>query len=318
MTSRPRTANDPPEKAPIGLRGWWHVLGRARYQMSNTNLSLLAAGSAFWVFLALFPALIAIVTVWGLVASPSSISSAVSNLGSSVSPSTKQTLTSWMDQIVNAHQSTLGIALIVSLVLLLWSVSGAVSNIMTGVTAAYEQEETRGFVKRRGTAILLTIGGLLLVIVLIAAAAAIPALQHWIGTPFLRVLAAIGVYALVAVALFFGIATLYRLGPSNRPADWKWAMSGSKLSTVLVLLTLIAFSFYVRFAGSYNKTYGALAGVVIFMLLVYYAIYVVFLGALLNSEKQREITGDTDPESYPEASPDNVRDDKREKSSSRS
>jgi membrane protein len=189
---------------------------------------------------------------------------------------------------------------------------------MTGVTAAYEQEETRGFVKRRGTALVLTVGGLLLVIVLIAAVAALPALQHWSGTPFLRVLAAIGVYALVAVVLFFGIAALYRLGPSNRPADWKWAMSASKLSTVLVLVTLIAFSFYVRFSSSYNKTYGALAGVVIFMLIVYYSIYVVLLGALLSSEKQREITGDTHPESYPEASPDNVRGSKREKSSSRS
>ena len=306
---RPRTDIDPPDKVPIGVKGWWHVLGRARYQMSNTNIGLLAAGSAFWVFLALFPALIAIITVWGLVASPSSITSAVSNLGSSVSPSTKQTLVHWMDQIVNAHSSTLGIALIISLAGLLWSVSGAVSNIMTGVTAAYEQEETRGFVKRRGTAILLTLGGLLMAVVLIAAAAALPALQSWISSPVLRVLAAIGVYAVVAVALFFGISTLYRLGPSNRPADWKWAMSGAKFSTIAVLLTILAFSFYVRFFNSYNKTYGAIAGVVVFMLLVYYAIYVVFIGALLNAEKQREITGDTYPGSYPEASPDNVRDD---------
>jgi membrane protein len=189
----------------------------------------------------------------------------------------------------------------------LWSVSGAVTNIMTGVTAAYEQEETRGFVKRRGTALLLTLGGLLLGIVLLAAVAALPALESWIGTTVLRVLAAIGVYAVVAIALFFAIATLYRLGPSNRPADWKWAMSGSKLSTVLVLITILAFSFYVRFFSSYNKTYGALAGIVVFMLLVYYSIYVVYLGALLSSEKQREITGATDPRSYPEASPDNVR-----------
>jgi membrane protein len=131
------------------------------------------------------------------------------------------------------------------------------------------------------------------------------------------VLAAIGVYAVVAGVLFIGIATLYRLGPSNRPADWKWAMAGSKFSTIAVLLTILAFSFYVRFFSSYNKTYGALAGVVVFMLLVYYAIYIVFIGALLNSEKQREITGDTDPESYPEASPDNVRDKERPRASAR-
>jgi membrane protein len=307
MPSRPRNDVQPPEKEPIGIRGWWHVLGRARYQMSNTNLSLLAAGSAFWVFLAMFPAIIAGVTIYGMVASPASVTKAVSNLGSSVSPSAKQTLTHWMQSIVNAHQGTLGIALIVSLAGLLWSVSSSVTNIMTGVTAAYEQEETRGFVKRRGVAILLTLGGLGFAAVLLAAAAALPALNNWIGTPWLRVLAAIGVYAVVAVAVFFAIAVLYRLGPSNHPADWKWATSGSKFSTVAVLVTILAFSFYVRFFNSYNKTYGALAGVVIFMLLVYYAIYVVFIGALLNAEKQRQITGATNPGSYPEASPDNVR-----------
>jgi membrane protein len=73
------------------------------------------------------------------------------------------------------------------------------------------------------------------------------------------------------------------------------------------MITVFAFSFYVRFFGSYNKTYGALAGVVVFMLLVYYAIYVVFIGALLSAEKQRQVTGATDAAAYPEASPDNVR-----------
>jgi membrane protein len=83
----------------------------------------------------------------------------------------------------------------------------------------------------------------------------------------------------------------------------------------MVLATIIVFSFYVKFFSSYNKTYGALAGVVVFMLLIYYAIYVVLIGALLNSEKQREITGATKPGDYPEASPDNVRDDESAASS---
>lgn len=307
MTGRPRTAVDPPAVEPIGFRGWWSVLSRARYQMSNTNLAMLAAGAAFWVFLALFPAIIAIVTVWGIFASPASITSDVSKLGSSVSPSTKQALTNWMQQIVSAHSGTLGVALIVSLVALLWSVSGAVQNLMTGVTAAYEQEETRGFVKRRGTAILLTVGALVLAILLVAAAAAIPAMASLVNTQWLRIVADVAVFALIAGALFVAIATLYRLGPANHPADWKWATSGAKFSTGMVLATIVAFSLYVRFFSSYNKTYGALAGVVVFMLLIYYSIYVVLIGALLNSEKQREITGATKPQDYPEASPDNVR-----------
>jgi membrane protein len=308
-TTRPRTGVTPPPVEAIGFRGWLHVLGRARYQMSNTNLAMLAAGSAFWVFLAMFPALIAIVTVWGIFASTSSITSAVGKLGSSVSPSTKQTLTNWMTQIVSAHSGTLGIALIISLVALLWSVSGAVQNMMTGVTAACEQEETRGFVKRRGTAILLTVGAIVLAVILVAAVAALPALANLVDTTWLRVLADIGVYVVVAAVLFVSIATLYRLGPSNHPANWKWATNGAKFATAMVVLTILAFSFYVKFFSSYNKTYGALAGVVVFMLLIYYSIYVVFIGALLNSEKQREITGETRPRDYPEASPDNVRDD---------
>jgi membrane protein len=308
----------PPEKEPIGFRGWWHVLGRARYQMSNTNLAMLAAGSAFWAFLALFPAFIAIVTVWGMFASPSSVTNAVANLGSSVSPNVKQSLTQWMTSIVNAHSGTLGIALIISLVALLWSVSGAVQNLMTGVTAAYEQEETRGFIVRRGTALLLTLGAVVLAVLMIAAVSSISAMDNFISVSWLRILADIGVFAVMAGLLFVAITTLYRAGPSNHPADWKWAAGGAKFSTIAVLLTMVAFSLYVRFFSSYNKTYGALAGVVVFMLLVYYAIYVVLIGALLNSEKQREITGETDPSTYPEASPDNVRDDSATTSSSSS
>src|SRR5579875_1233773 len=194
MTSRPREDVSPPPRHKIGTRGWMKVLGRSRYQMSNTNLSMLAAGSAFWIFLALFPAIIAIVTVYGMVASPASVTSAVSKLGSSVSPSTKQALVRWTTSIVNAHHSTLGIALIVSLVGLVWSVSSAVQNLMTGVTAAYEQEETRGFVKRRGIAILMTAGAFVLALLLIAAVSALPAMQRLITVSWLRVLADIGVY----------------------------------------------------------------------------------------------------------------------------
>lgn len=308
-TTRPRSDVRPPEIRRIGLRGWKQLLTRVRYQMSNTNIAMLAAGSAFWAFLALFPAVIAIVTVWGLFASPTSVSTAVSNLGSSVSPSMKQTLTNWMNQIVSAHSGTLGVALVISLVALLWSVSGAVQNLMTGVTAAYEQEETRGFVKRRATALLLTLGAIVVAILMVGAVSGLAAMTSLIGTTWLRVLADVGVYAAMAGILFVAITTLYRVGAANNPANWRWAASGAKLSTVAVLLTVIGFSFYVRYFNSYNKTYGALAGVVVFMLLVYYAIYVVFIGALISAERQRQITGATRPRQYPEASPDNVRRD---------
>jgi membrane protein len=305
--TRPRTDVTPPPFQKIGMGGWKQVLGRVRYQMSNTNIAMLAAGAAFWSFLALFPAVIAIVTLWGMFASPSSVANAVSNLGSSVSPSTKASLSNWMNQLVSADSGTLGLALIISLVALLWSVSGAVQNLMTGVTAAYEQEETRGFLKKRATAVVLALGAIVVAILMVAAVSAMSALGNIITTAWLRVLADVGVYAVMALILFGAIATLYRIGASNGPADWRWAASGAKLSTPAVLLTVIGFSFYVRYFNSYNKTYGALAGVVVFMLLVYYAIYVVFIGALVSAERQRQITGAIAAEDCPEASPDNVR-----------
>ncbi|HVV74521.1 MAG TPA: YihY/virulence factor BrkB family protein [Mycobacteriales bacterium] len=305
--TRPRNEVAPPPIRKIGVRGWTQVLGRVRYQLSNTNIAMLAAGAAFWTFLALFPAVIAIVTVWGMFASPTSVSTAVANLGSSVSPSMKQSLASWMNQIVTAHSGTLGLALLISLLALLWSVSGAIQNLMTGVTAAYEQEETRGFIKRRGTALLLTVGAIAVAILMVGAVSALSAMTNLVGTTWLRVLADVGVYVVMAGILFAAITTLYRVGASNGPADWRWAASGAKFSTLAVLATVIGFSFYVRYFNSYNKTYGALAGVVVFMLLVYYAIYVVFIGALLSAERQRQITGATNAEDYPEASPDNVR-----------
>ncbi|HVT20452.1 MAG TPA: YhjD/YihY/BrkB family envelope integrity protein, partial [Mycobacteriales bacterium] len=218
----------PPPIEKIGVDGWKQVLARVRHQMSNTNIAMLAAGSAFWAFLALFPAVIAIVTVWGLFADPASVTHAVSKLGSSVSPNTKASLSSWMNQIVSAHGGTLRVALVVSLVALLWSVSGAVQNLMTGVTAAYEQEETRGFVKRRATALLLAFGGILVAILLVAAVSAMSAMGSLIDMGWLRVLADVAVYAVMAGILFGALTTLYRVGAANGAANWRWAASGAK------------------------------------------------------------------------------------------
>jgi membrane protein len=275
--------------------------------VNNLNLSLLAAGTAFWAVLSIFPALIAMVTIYGLAASPDQVTKQVSRLGGSLSGSTKTVLTDWLKGLTSTGRQGLGIGLVVGLVALLWAVSSGVQNLVKAISAAYEQEDDRKFFKLRALSLVLSVGVIMLALIVLAAIGAGPAISHLVHIGWLRVLLNIAEWFVLAVILTAAIAVLYRFAPAQTPADWRWASAGAVFSTVFVVAASVGFSLYVRFFAHYNKTYGALGGVVVLMLWLYYCIYVVLIGALINAEAERQVAGATSPEAYPEASPDNVR-----------
>nr|MDT0664962.1 YihY/virulence factor BrkB family protein [Micromonospora sp. DSM 115978] len=204
--------------------------------------------------------------------------------------------------------SGLGLGLLISLAGLLWAVSTGTQNLITAITAAFEQEETRGPVKLRALALLMSLGALVVAVVVLAGITAGTALiQEAVDAGWLRTVLTIVQFLLLGMVLLAAIATLYRFGPAHTPADWKWASTGGVVATLLLVAASVAFSFYVRWFSDYGNTYGALGGVIVLMLWLYYAVTVVLLGALLNAEAEREVTDATEPETYPELSPDAVR-----------
>jgi membrane protein len=269
--------------------GWRATADGVRRQTRERNLGLLAAGTAFWAMLSIFPGVIATVTIYGIVASPDSVTRLVAKLGGSLSPSTRDVVTSWLAGITGSSHRGLGFGFVVGLAAVLWAVSTGVRTFIKAVTAAFEQDETRSFLRLRGLALLVSLGVIATAIVVFAAVGADPAIKHLVANRELRFGLDVGEWIVLALILAAVIAVLFRIAPTTAPESWRWASAGALFATVSVVLASIAFSLYVRFFAHYNKTYGALGGIVILMLWLYYCVYVVLLGALIDAEVEKHM-----------------------------
>ncbi|MBM0127222.1 YihY/virulence factor BrkB family protein [Pimelobacter simplex] len=283
-------------ETPAGIppRGWWQITKRAWRESKTDQVPLMAAGVAFYSFLALFPAMIACVLLYGLVRDPQDVERQVRDLTRALPADAKALLTDQLEAIASTPQQSLGLGLIVSLVLALWSASGGVGNIMTAINVAYDEEETRGFVKRKLLSLGLTLGAIAFVVVALAlVAAAPPVLDDLIGSGpqrwLLEGLRWLGLVAVMTVML----ALLYRLAPDRDDPRLSWVSVGASVATVIWVVASLGFSFYVNSFGSYNKTYGAMAGVVVLLLWLWITMFVVLLGAEVNAEAEQQTVADT-------------------------
>ncbi|MGH3781052.1 MAG: YihY/virulence factor BrkB family protein, partial [Pseudonocardiaceae bacterium] len=268
---------DSPTQIPV--RGWRQVLKRAMRASKEDNIPLLAAGVAFFGFLALFPALIALVTSVGLIADPGQITQQVQSFTAGLPSAASQLISEQLRAITQSSGGALTIGLVVSLLAALWSASSGTSNVMTAVNIAYAEKETRGFVKLRGTALLLTLGTVVFLVVTLALIAVVPVVLQAVplgplGTLLTQVLRWVLLFALIIV----GLAVLYRVAPDRNPAKFRWVSVGSVVAALLWLLGSVGFSLYVNHFGNYNKTYGALAGVIVLLLWLFLTSYIVLLG----------------------------------------
>lgn len=278
----------------IPRRGWIQVVKRAWKEAKSDQVPLLAAGVAFYSFLALFPAMIAAVMLYGLVRDPADVQRQVDELSATLPSDAASLLTTQLEALTTTSSSSLGLGLIISLVLALWSASGGVGNVMTAVNLAYDEEETRGFVKRKALALALTLGAIVFVVVAVGMVAVAPAVfDNLVGAGPLRwaLEAARWVGLLVAMSVALGV--LYKLAPDRDAPKFRWVSIGSVVATVLWLVASLGFSLYVDNFGSYNKTYGALAGVVVLLLWLWLTMYVVLLGAEVNAEAEQQTAEDT-------------------------
>jgi membrane protein len=203
----------------IPARGWLQVAKRGWKEAKADQVPLLAAGVAFYAFLAIFPALIAIVSLYGLFADPATITSQLNSLTSALPEQAKQVITDQVTMLAS-RRSALGIGLIISLAIALWSASAGVSNLLTAINVAYDEEEKRGFIKKRLLSLGLTVGAIVFMVIMLGIVAVLPPLLKAVfGTGVLRwvfqILGWLVLVVLVAVALAISIAWP---GPRLRPA----------------------------------------------------------------------------------------------------
>ncbi|GIH08557.1 hypothetical protein Rhe02_66240 [Rhizocola hellebori] len=257
-------------------------------EAKKDNLTLLAAGVAFYAMLALFPSLIALVTVYALAADPAKISEQIEPVTSLLPQEAAELVEQQLTAIVESNTGSLTIGLVVSVLAALWAASGGIGALITGINAVYGQEEQRGFVKLKALALTLTLGAVVVVVLALLLVAAFPSVVDALnlGTAG-RLAAELGRWLLLAALIALTLSVFYRVGPSQASARWRWMSWGAVIALVIWLLGSIGFSLYVGNFGSYNKTYGTLAAVIILMLWLYLSAYVILLGAELDAELDR-------------------------------
>ena len=279
------TADSPTEIPP---RGWLQIIRRGWREASADQLPLMSAGVAFFGFLALFPALIALPLVYGLVADPATIAGQLDALGGALPPEARALLEDQLGQLASAPAQGLGWGLALSLVIALWRASGGVGNL------AYDEERRRGVVAEKLLALGLTVGAVVFMVVMLAMVAALPIVLEWVGlTGGWRWLAEIVRWLLLAVLVMLAFAVLYRVAPDRNASKFRWVSVGAVVATVLLLIGSAGFSLYVTWFGNYARTYGALAGVVVMLLWLWLTSYAVLLGAEINAEAEEQTAKDS-------------------------
>jgi len=286
---RGRTAATPRE---IPARGWKEIALRVKDELKRDQVPLLSAGVAFYALLSLFPAIIAAVSIYGLVADPQTVRDQLDRLSSMLSPETSRLLGHQITQITGGAGGALSAALAVGILTALWSASSGMKALITGVNVAYDEVESRKFLKLRGLALLLTLGAMVLVAVALGLIVGLPAVAGRLPDA-LRVTLAVARWPLLALLLMAGLAVLYRFGPDRDEPRWSWLSWGSVIATLVWIVASAGFSVYASSFGNYNKTYGALAGVVILLFWLFLSAFVVLAGAKLNAEMELQTARDT-------------------------
>jgi membrane protein len=288
---RGREADWPSE---IPARGWKDVLWRVYQQVLDDRVTLVAAGAAFYLMLAIFPALGAFVSIYGFVADPTSIAGQIEFLQGVLPSGGLDLIYSQLESLASQDPSALSIGLVLTLAVSLWSANNGVKTLFEALNIAYEEEEKRSFIKLNLVAFAFTLGFMFALIVMIAAIGIVPAILAFVNLGgFSQVLIAVGRWILVLGMMIFGISLLYRFGPSRERAKWRWINWGSILATLVWLVASIGFSYYLQNFADYNATYGSLGAVIGFMLWIWLSAVILIVGAELNAEMEHQTARDS-------------------------
>ena len=280
-------------RPPPPAQAWWRTLAELWSELGANNVSIMAAGVAFYGLLAIFPGLSALVSLYGLVGDPKTVQSLLLSLVGVLPAEAITLLATQLHALVAAPPAKLGLGLVVSLALALYSAMSGTTSLMQALTIACDDREERGLLRFYLTAAALTFGLVLVGVLSLLLVAVIPAVIDLLPLPQgWRAALAYSRWPLLAAIAIAGLGALYRFAPNRCGENWRWISPGAVAAMLLWIAGSAGFSFYVARFGSYDKTYGALGAVVVLLLWFYVTAYIVLAGAELNTVLARRNTGD--------------------------
>jgi len=253
------------------------AVGRVLSQRLRAHTTTVVAGSlAYYALLSLFPAAIAAISIYGLIADPADLTNLIKTLTERLPDASATLISDELTKIVTSNEAGLGLATGLGIVVALWSASAGAKVLITGVNLAYGERETRSYIVVRGLALLLTLATVVGVVVVVSGVAILPRIVDSSLTDVAR-------WPALIVLAVVGLAALYRIAPSDAPGRNHPIWQGAFAAAVVWLAATAVFSAAVTAFGRFNATYGALAGVVVLLIWFFLSGLIVLLGAELNA-----------------------------------
>ncbi|WP_299851526.1 YihY/virulence factor BrkB family protein [uncultured Roseovarius sp.] len=289
--SRGRQATSPTK---IPQAGWIDILWRVKSRVSDDRISLLAAGIAFYALLALFPAIAALLAIGGLVMDPPQIIEQMTRFAGVVPSDVISIIEDQATAVTGSSDTGLGLTLVVSVALALWSSSRGMASLVQGLNIVYEEHEKRGYFILNIQILILTLLLILGFLIGIAAIVVLPAVLHYVTLGNVgEILIGVLRWVLLIAMTMFGLAIIFRYGPSRSNAKWRWVSPGAVLGCLFWIIASVAFTFYVTRFSTYNESFGAIGGVIVLTLWLWISAFVIMLGAELNAEIEAQTKKDS-------------------------
>jgi membrane protein len=280
-------------ETPRPAQGSKEIALRVYRGISEDRILLVAAGVTFYVLLAIFPGIAALISIYGLFADPATATSHLDTIASIAPGGALEVLREEMTRLAEQGGTTLGVSFLVSLAISLWTVNSGVKALFDALNVVYEEQEDRGFLQLNALTLLLSFGIIVFILLMLAAIVAVPIVLNYIPLPGASaVLAEVGRWPILFALVTLALEVLYRYGPSGAKSQWRWISWGSVSAAIIWLAASALFSWYVANFGSYNKTYGSLGAIIGFMTWIWISIIVLLVGARLNAEMEHQATRD--------------------------
>jgi membrane protein len=272
--------------------GWARVLRRVTRHVLSDRLMVLSAGISFFAVLSIAPVLVTALSVYGAVNTPAQVLEQLSGVVEMLPTELRPIVADQLTTIAAASTQVLTWRGLTGLIVALWTATTAATYLIDALTLAYHESETRSFLRRTALALAFVLGGALLLGAVIAIAGVVSDVLDRAPGP-IRTVAPVLVWITLAALMALVLDVLYRFAPDRKRARWRWITGGATVTTVLWLATSVGLFAYVQSLGSYESTYGSLAGVAISMFWLWISVFLVIVGAAVNAESERQTVRDS-------------------------
>ncbi len=276
----------------IPAKGWKDIILRTKTEVKNDHMTILAAGVAFYLMLSIFPFAIAGMSIYGLVADPAQATELVDSFRGAVPDSVAQLAEDQLTGLADASDGGLGIGVVIALLVALFSASKGARALIESTNMAFDEDETRGFLRLRLLGFVFTLAFLAFFAVSVGVILVLPAVLNNFGSAG-RLAVTILRWPLLGALAAVGLAVLYRYAPDRDEPKWSWTSPGAIIATLLWLIGSGLFSFYANNFGSFNETYGSLSAGIVLLLWLFLTSLCILFGAEINAEAERQTKEDS-------------------------